>query len=262
MRKLESLDERRQYMLDICQAVHDFCIENNIFYSLSCGTLIGAYRHKGFIPWDDDFDIMMTRENYDRFAESFQHPRYKLMTCHNSTNHFYAFSRIVDTRTYSLTRKKSIWGQRNKLPGICLDLYIVENVPEDQIQCERLISKVLRYSKVHKYIWKIMAGLRIIGLANEIGSFWPLTMLCRQQYSIQHYTNPSTKVVCYAGGKANTTVLEKSLFYDYQKCEFENHEFLAIKNHSLFLTLFYGDWMTPPPEEKRIPYHGNNYYID
>lgn len=261
MSKLKSLEERRQYMLDICQAVHDFCIENKIFYSLSCGTLIGAYRHKGFIPWDDDFDIMMTRENYDRFVASFQHPRYKLMTCFNSVNHFFAFARVVDADTYSLTRK-NIYGKRNKKPGICVDLYIVENVPEDEVQRKQLFSKILIYNKIRKYTRKVLVGLQMIGLSDKIGFFYPLTVLCRQQYSIMHYVIPSSKMVCYAGDVADTTILERDLFDAYQKCKFENREFLTIKKYSIFLTRIYGNWMVLPPEEKRVTYHGGEFYIN
>lgn len=61
-------EKQREIMLEILDYIHEVCIKNNIEYSLSGGTLLGAIRHKGFIPWDDDIDIMLTRENYERLV--------------------------------------------------------------------------------------------------------------------------------------------------------------------------------------------------
>lgn len=259
MRKLE-LSESRTIMLDMCQAVHDFCIKEKINYSLAYGTLIGAYRHKGFIPWDDDFDIMMTRDEYERFSASFTHPRYKCMTPFNSPNHYYAFSRIVDTKTCRLS-SKNIFGKRYTVPGVCIDLYIVDNVPEDVNGQKRMIAKVRRYAKFRKYTRKLMQVLHKVGLLNKQGAFYPMTMLCRLQAKLRSSVKSSTKVICFSGPSANSIIFEKNVFKFYSECQFEGHIFLTIKEYDLFLKRNYGDWLTPPPKEERIPYHGGEYYV-
>ena len=70
---ISEISELRKIQMDILSYVDKTCREHNIHYSMSGGTLIGAVRHKGFIPWDDDIDIMMTRDNYDRFMRTFVH---------------------------------------------------------------------------------------------------------------------------------------------------------------------------------------------
>ena len=63
------LDEVKRLQLDVLQALHDFCQEKGIPYSMACGTMLGAVRHKGYIPWDDDIDVIMTTDAYDRLTE-------------------------------------------------------------------------------------------------------------------------------------------------------------------------------------------------
>ena len=74
-----SPEQVRIAMLDILQEVHDFCERHSLTYFMAFGTLLGAVRHKGFIPWDDDIDIWMPRPDYERFIASYAHPFYKVL---------------------------------------------------------------------------------------------------------------------------------------------------------------------------------------
>lgn len=261
MRKLESLQERKNRMLDMCQAVDECCRKNGIKYSLAYGTLLGAYRHGGFIPWDDDFDIMMTRENYDKFKKVFSHEIYECVDCLDTTSHLYYFPRILEKESYSLT-SKSLLGKKYKGHGLPLDLYIVENVPNNikgSTELRKLNKKILLQRKI---LFKIRGLLKRLGIVCCFYNFLPLSKVTRNFYKIISSYPDSGKVACFAGVGSNNLIMNKAIFEEYQDVRFEDRTFMTIKCYEEFLTLRYGNWMQLPPEDQRVPYHGANYYID
>ena len=96
-----TLQDMHSFCLDIAKEVHRFCIENGIKYSLGYGSLLGAVRHKGYIPWDDDIDFLIPRPDYDIFCQTFKSAKYKLATPDNA---YIAYARVYDNeRTYCRT---------------------------------------------------------------------------------------------------------------------------------------------------------------
>jgi lipopolysaccharide cholinephosphotransferase len=95
MREL-SLRELQLFTLDILKDVHTFCINNQLHYSVAFGTLIGAIRHRGFIPWDDDIDIVMPRPDYERFCQTYHSERFHLKHRGNDKKCMITFARVYD----------------------------------------------------------------------------------------------------------------------------------------------------------------------
>ena len=97
------LDELKKIQLDILVFIDDFCEKNNINYWIDCGTLLGAVRHKGYIPWDDDIDIGMLREDYDKFMKIFNNccnnSKYKFISYETDKNWPFPFGKVLDITT-------------------------------------------------------------------------------------------------------------------------------------------------------------------
>ena len=89
--------ELQDFSLEILTDIADFCEKEGLKYSLAYGTLLGAIRHKGFIPWDDDIDIIMPREDYNRFRETYKNRKFIFVDSNNTPDCFIAFGRVCDT---------------------------------------------------------------------------------------------------------------------------------------------------------------------
>ena len=257
MRPIKDIQERRKYFLDICSAVDECCRANGIEYSLAYGTLLGAYRHGGFIPWDDDFDIMMTRENYEKFEKVFNYPKYKINTSFNTTHHYHAFPKIVDTSTFSIINN-NIFRKTKKLPGINIDLYIVDNIPTEDINQKKLFKSL----KINRELYRI--SYKIKNIMNRFClpySELLINKVVKKRYLLTKKYNFSGKMLSNDQND-NKFILDALLFDSYIDCYFDGMKFRSIGRYNKYLEIVYGDWRTPPPIEKQIPRHCGNFYID
>ena len=154
MKKI-TIEEAKKIELDILSYIDDFCQKNNIEYFINYGTLIGAVRHKGFIPWDDDIDISMTRENYDKFIEYYKNDKskYKLLALETNKHYFNNFAKIVD----STTRIDNTRIYKSYPSGIFIDIFPMDSFSDKKIVdiCYVLESfKLLSFSKRKNIIYK------------------------------------------------------------------------------------------------------------
>lgn len=138
MREL-TLQEIQKIELDMLKEVVDFCRENNLRYSLAGGTLLGAIRHKGFIPWDDDIDINMPRPDYEKFIISFKSKNKNYEIRSNRLNNLSApFTKVVDTRTLIKDKYKNGDIDIN----LWIDIFPVDGLPENNKEIEKIYKKV------------------------------------------------------------------------------------------------------------------------
>ncbi|MBQ7733281.1 MAG: LicD family protein, partial [Synergistaceae bacterium] len=145
MRRLE-VQELRKIQLEILDVVAKFCDENNINYFLNGGTLLGAIRHKGYIPWDDDIDLGMLRPDYDKFMKLFNenNTRYKFYSNENTKGFFAMCGRVVDTNpnTFAYERTMKI--------GIYVDIFVFDNAPDDDELVKKMFDR-RRYYEHYNY---------------------------------------------------------------------------------------------------------------
>ena len=257
MRKEITLDERRDIQLNMLDELHTFCKKHGLKYSLTWGTLIGAIRHKGFIPWDDDVDIMMPLPDLIKLKEGLTSEMIRYCDVDTEPHYEYGFSRIVHNDTYRL------FGMGLKQYGINIDLYPIISVPDNQDDEDVFFNKAI------KLFYKRISYLR---WCSRIQRLIPISTIPGYDKSIREYRNH----VLYCSPKYGTTnkfyIFDgpmneyKKQIYDFDffdnliTVKFEDREYFSIAKYDSFLRHFYGNYMELPPEEQRIPYHGGHYY--
>ena len=256
-----TVEEIKKIQLDILQDVHAYCVKNNINYSLAYGTLIGAIRHKGYIPWDDDIDIIMPRADYERFLKTYDGKEKNLKVIAPSVRIFYyaPYANVVNTRTILI---EGDMGRINGL-GIKIDIFPIDSVPNEKTLRMKLFNRVhtIKYliCRKNEQIQMKFNKSFFITLFIRIVLFWfPITkildMLAKAQTSRNPFSDQVNNIVwCAAGEKG--CFPRKDLDH-YIDVIFEGGLYKALEGYDSFLRAQYGDYMQLPPEEKRIPRHG------
>ena len=256
MKKAISIDEVKQIQLTMLKEIDAFCRKNEIRYSLAFGTLLGAVRHNGYIPWDDDVDISMPLEDMIRFKSIFKSETLEYVDADVDSNYSFAFSRIAYKPTYSQD------GLIVKSYGICIDLYPLIEVSSDLSTMNTLFSNGLRIEHIHEFIWKWNA--RII-------KYLPIRSIPFKRLSVlklrDYYFN---KIQIKGGGRfyflaGPMEIWEKhsvlfNPFDEMQDGKFESLDLKIPARYDEILTIRYGDYLQLPPEDQRHPYHCANYY--
>ena len=259
--KYLSLREIQLEELEILKKIIKFIEEKDLKYSLISGTLLGAIRHKGFIPWDDDIDIGMPRPDYEKFLELFdkENPFPNIRLCHaeNKTG-FLPFCKAVNIDiAYS---DDSICDQENRY--LWIDIVPIDGLPESEkklkkmCKLEQLYAKALyiHYYKINfKYDKNIVKNIKKIILkpfALCISANTITKMRKKTKYSQAKYVGN------FVAGYGVKERLLKEDYDHYIDIEFEKVKMRCIKNYDKYLSNIYGeDYMSPPPLEKRRGHH-------
>ncbi|MBR4402109.1 MAG: LicD family protein [Flavobacteriales bacterium] len=268
--KTISFDEIKEIQLDILICVDKFCRDNNINYSLAYGTLIGAIRHNGYIPWDDDIDIMMSRNDYNRFLKAFNgtFKHLSLLSPELNWDYYAPYANVYDNRTLL---KEGSNGHRGMNIGVKIDIFPMDIVAEEyeeykkQLETNRDLNSKLyvKRTKVWKIIFKHpITGLKII-IKKILYAFRSYSSIQKQIASIGTRYTCSNYIDCIVFPEIQDTRIDKSIFYEYVDAPFERMNAQIIKHYDVYLSKIYGDYMQLPPEENRILHHDfEAYWID
>ena len=260
----ESLKELQKVEVQILTVIDEFCRENGINYSLYAGTALGAVRHGGFIPWDDDIDICMERNEYNRFLKLWREKPMEGYTlagddepeCH--INH----SKIFMDNTVLLNNGEAESGQ-----GVFLDIFALDKVPTDSKLRKKLIYKAkLRLIYTRDYPYR--GGSKLLELASRFILFKTkkrkAKLKRRLNEYIQQYRDAENNYV-YMGLECPETLRYSypADLFETSEIEFEDRRFFITKKSDEMLTELYGDYMQLPPEEERVCRHNPEIqYID
>lgn len=257
----EELRKISEVQLELMDEVHRICIKNNIRYYMAYGTLLGAVRHKGFIPWDLDIDVVMPRADYARFKEickaQLKGP-YGYLDMESHRNYMRPHALITHKGT-RLTYKYDHLNPKPMQLGVYIDIFPLDHAPDDAAERQRHRKKIRSIRKFkdrrlmycHSFIrWRRMVHYAAAALL----SFVPVSAINRyEQKQMQKYNGQSTKEVCsMAGGYAyEKECMPRQIFGEPVLLEFEGRSFYAPEKYEEYLTRLYGDYMQLPPPEKR-----------
>lgn len=258
-----NLEELKQIQLEILSFVDKFCQEKGIHYSISGGTAIGAIRHKGYIPWDDDIDIMMKRDDYKKFVSSFKDTRgiYKLHSLGNDQKYSLPFAKVEDTRT--LLNEKSTM----ETIGINIDIFPSDYLGDTLEQCGIAVQRVSK--ERFKLKCKLILPGKKNSLIKKLGiCFFKVLFLSLKKRSIALKIQKLAKSFSMNGPKKYSGVVvwgygmkeivPSTIFDTYLRVSFENGDFSIVKDFDTYLSSVYGDYMQLPPIEKRQSPHTLN----
>lgn len=265
MKRLEINDIKDCSFQVLCR-IDEVCRKHGIAYSLTGGTLIGAIRHQGFIPWDDDIDIMMPRPDYDRFVEIVRTGDYGFdLHCQemDGNAYWYPFTKACHRDT---VLKESAVRETGLSLGVYVDVFPVDGA-----------GNTAAGAKLRTMVFTFLHGLRLT--AN-----WT----CYRRSKLRKWYYEPVRFICYLLGKligvraldkmidrflrarsfskstyagrlvgdyGSREVMPANIFHSYTEVAFEGKQFAAITEYDRFLRALYGDYMQLPPEEKQKTHH-------
>lgn len=266
--KVVSLKDKQRISFEILCYIKKTCEQNNITYFISYGTLLGAVRHKGFIPWDDDIDISVPREDYDRlvFLLEKNQTKYKIFTMDNSSDYYFVTAQVVDLRTIQIGHNRT----NIKDYGVFVDIFPLDGVPHNIIlkyihsiyilvlgSCLSASSQI-KFVKTKNPIKTIIKGVlfkfvKWIGndrwqrLFNEAVRKYPF-------FISDEFCNYSSS---YGFKRECFSKIYIESFVDIEFCE---EKFKAPAMFDAFLHQIYGEYMQLPPVDKRHTSHGDAWW--
>lgn len=258
------INHLKSVQIDILINFIKVCEEHSLQYFLIGGSCLGAVRHGGYIPWDDDIDVGMPREDYNRFAEIANQklPRHLFFqTSKTDPEYPNIFGKIRNSETTFIeTSSRNLKINH----GVYIDVFPLDGISDNILWRKMILFKIRIYNsciiqcfdkslfsglnplkvQMYKILWKLNPDIKNIIDKRE-------KLACKYSYASSKY------IANHGGAWGNREVMPKNIFGKGKKVCYEGINALIPEKYDEYLTRLYGDYMSPPPPEKRV---GHHYY--
>ena len=273
----KKLIEAQQASLSILLEIDRICRAYGIEYMLDSGTLLGAVRHKGFIPWDDDVDIAMTRDNFEKFRAVAMNELKSGMELVMPSELgdgkvFYDFTpRIIylNSRRHAQSEETIYYGDR--LNHLWVDIFILDNISDNPLldkitRLRQMMFYGLAMSKRYRLdMSKYKGGNRLkVQTLVTLGKLTDMQEIFKKQESLSvRYNTGDTKRLYYSNYQPDYlyVTLKREWVEPVEELDFEGHMLMVPSFYHEVLTEIYGDYMQLPPEEQRVPSHSDEIEV-
>lgn len=261
---------------DALLAIHaDFakiCEKHGLTYYIAFGTALGAIRHHGFIPWDDDFDVIMPREDYDKFINlpETEFPAHlKLVNWHNTPEFPHVFSKVMDVRREKIEEvERAVGYPQNQ--GLFMDVFPLDGYPSTWFGLKLWHLKFLFFRCVEWDLEKKKVTKRIHYVERLLGFVCHLFLpWIRCQHDLMPYLEKLSRPVAFSKSKVCGYVINHTFFKPKvhrtevfgagRRVAFMDGSVNIASDYDAYLRVEYGNYMSIPPPEKQKPNHGDQY---
>lgn len=265
MREISN-DDLKIICKDILKKFTEICKEHNLKYSIFYGTLIGAVRHKGFIPWDDDVDVVMPRTDYEKLlALQYEDEQYEIKSYRYTKDYFYPFSKMIDKNTVIYEKYRA-----EKNMGLYIDIFPVDYVDNYENGFEKDIAKALRNRRfmnhlagsTEKKYAKNLPNYIIKKAAHIIMDPFRISLIGK--FDTEFVKESGEYCINFVNNVEGAVQIFKSSYWDNLiPMKFEDVDVMGFGDYDEILSRKYGDYMQLPPKDEQITHHSfKSYYKD
>lgn len=254
--------EVREYQLDILNELDRHCRENNLKYFIIAGTLLGAVRHKGYIPWDDDIDVVMLRDDYEQFITKYYNDAYYVSCYQKNKKHDLPYAKLCKSHT------KMVEAVITECElGVNIDIFPIDNVPELEEDRQKMFKKISFYRFILDMKGTTISKNRSLLKNNLLRVFQIVFKPVKVSYlvrKIDEIAKSASQKTTYCAevvwGCGEKEVVKRSVFSESVYLEFEGRRYIAPVGWDKWLSKRYGEYMKLPPIENQVTHHNYKAY--
>ena len=255
--------QKKAIMIQLMDEIDSYCRTNKLTYFLVGGTLLGAIRHKGFIPWDDDIDIGLPRGDYEELIKNFKSTtgNVEIRFIDNQKSYMWPNAKAIDNRTVLVEL-----GNAKSAIGVNIDIFPFDFLPGDYDNALKIVKKHKKWKDAlllkHMIVDKNRPFLKnMIVIAGKLLFILPDSFFINRINDTKELNKDNCEYICNLCGAWGLRELSSSKnFVNTIEAPFEDRKYMIPVGFDNYLTTVYGDYMTPPPAEKQITHHSSESY--